>query len=634
MPVSSEESNYLGRLPLTQDFFVWFAAISAACRLAADEPATPPLNDRFHDAIRLTGTPATAASTTSGATHEPGEAAVPCNTAGQTVWWTWTAPASGLLRLSVAEDAVFSTALGVFAGDAVDSLELLASNRSDWGITCVGAETRMRGQIEVTVTGGHTYHVAADWHTYRPAGYLGLPDIAPCVDCPSPVLGGPVSFSLEFIAAPTNDTWAAATSVTGNHATLGADTAGAGIEPGEPNGLFHTVWWSWTAPRSGLLAFGNNLPAPKPAPTAATLQAHLPTPAYDNPLGWPAGVVIPIGTPNHDGTGGDSTGVIIQTGGGVIDIFPPVQCGVAVELNPPPPFLPAVRLFSGPSLDHLTPLGGGSVTNAYTARVEAGTTYFFALGSTTPAMGMAAFEFQLTAPENDNFAARLPLTGTVADATGHNVGATVETSEPVLAPGAAGHSVWWTWTAPDDGLAEWTVTSTNFNPTLALFRGGSLSSLQLEGSSATGSLIQRVAAGETWQLAVDGTAGHEEGDYGLALKVEPLAPELASPPTRQADGSRLLRVDHLRGRGILIFAASELSAWAPIWAGVVNADTATFRDYTAQASDSRYYVVRLAVPGEEHWFIPPPAPGHDGDAPDHSSSAKFGGMQSRVIFEP
>ena len=597
-------------------------AALACLSLTEAHAGAPPLNDRFADAIPLAGAPVSATGSTAEATHEPGEPVVPGNTAGQPVWWTWTAPGDGLLTLTVAEDN-YSTALAVFDGADIASLQLLGSNQSIWG-NFLGHEVRMRPQLSVTVTAGHPYHIAADWNSYVPVGSAGAPIGTVCPTCPPPILppvGGPVAFTLGFVPAPANDSLANARGVSGNQAALTADTTGSSREPGEPDGLFHTVWWRWTAPRSGLLDFGTAVPAPKPAPTTTTMRARLPVPTYNDPLGWPAGAVIPIGSPTNSGGGWDNSGSIGSVSVGVIYTYNSgtvYDVSTLTERNPLPPFTPAVRLFTGPSLGELQLLAGGPLAQTNHARVEGGQTYYFALGSLTDAMGPAAFQFQLTAPENDNFADRMTITGVEAAATGHTVGATVEPGEPALSP--ASHSTWWTWTAPDDCVAEWSVAGTNFLPFLVAYHGSSLTTLQRVATGG-GGLTVRVAQGDVLQLEVlelPFPGSPAEGDYTLTLKAEPIAPELAAVPQKRTDGSQQFRVNHLRGRGILIYAAANFGGWPgwqPLWAGVVNADSATFVDHTAVGVESRYYLVRLAQPGDEKWFIPPPPPVIETNAP-------------------
>ena len=598
-----------------------FLAALAWSALTVVSAGAPPPNDRFAEATLLVGAPVSAEGSTAGATHEPGEPAVPGNTAGQSVWWTWTAPGDGLLTLTAAPSFFFySTALAVFGGEAVDSLQLLGSNESIWA-NRFGREIRMREQLSVTVAAGRQYHIAADWNSFVPIGAIPGPVVVVCPDCPPPILppvGGPVTFTLGFIPAPSNDAFEQSGRLSGNHERLVADTTGSSQETGEPEGLFHTLWWRWTAPRSGLLDFGPGVPAPKPVPTSMTVRTQLPVPVYDDPLGWPAGMVIPIDRPIYtggNGSGGGSIGVIIVgPGGGWWPDF-----NFPYEQNPPPPFTPAVRLFAGDSLSELELLAGGPLTQTNRLEVVGGQTYHFELGSLTEAMGPAAFELQLTAPENDNFADRVTITGTEAKATGHTVGATLEPGDPAPALGLAGHTAWWTWTAPEDCVAIWSVTSPTSFPLLAVYHGSTLTNL--ENVTVAGEFRLRVARGEVLQLEVVSytTFGsYAKGDYTIVLKAEPIPPELDAAPRKLADGSRQFQVNRLRGRGILIYASADLSrlssysqSWpplGPLWAGVVNADSATFLDRTPASDESRYYVVRLAQPGDEKWFVLPPPP--------------------------
>lgn len=588
--------------------FAWARAALAAA-------GSPAANDNWAAATPLTGATAIVTGNTAGATAEAGEPAVPGNTAGQTVWWTWTAPGDGLLALEV-EESDFSTAVAIYAGEALSSLQLRSSNASVWG-NCWSTETRMRPKLQATVEAGRRYFIAADWNRFVPVapGFPGI-DQPACVECPPvepPPMGGAVAFALKFQPAPANDRLAAAVDLVGDLGEAAADTASAGTELGEPGGLYRTVWWKWVAPRSGWLSLGADVPAAKPAPSAETLEARLPVPAYDHPLGWPAGTVIPIGSPTNGGSGGggggSTTGVIFigGGGGGGGDL---INCFQLVEQNPQPSFEPALKVFAGDSLPELRLVAVGTPSQTFRTRVEAGTTYRFALGSQTDAGGPASFKFRLTAPENDDFSQRIAISGVEARATGHLAGATQEPGEPNHLSGASGHSAWWTWTAPDDGLADWTVTSTNFTPVLAAYHGLELTALsRIPAGNSPSNLNFRVKAGERVQLAVDALGAEGEGDYTLALKVEPLAPELDSAPTRLIDGSTQFRVNHLRGRGFLVFGSGDLQGWQFLWAGVVNSDAAVFRDFAAIGTGVRYYVVRLALPGEEQWFVPPPASG-------------------------
>ena len=89
--------------------------------------AVPPSNDNFSSRITVTGTSNSVVGSNVGATREPGEpfdAGVP---GGQSVWWSWTAPASGVVTISTAGSS-FDTTLGVYTGNSISNLTLIASN--------------------------------------------------------------------------------------------------------------------------------------------------------------------------------------------------------------------------------------------------------------------------------------------------------------------------------------------------------------------------------------------------------------------------------------------------------------------------------------------------------------------------
>ena len=110
-----------------------------------------PANDNFSNAIELTGISTTATGTNVESTGETGEPIVSTTATilidgvptsfsldgttytsnANTVWWKWTAPVSGLTTIDTngsgtADD--IDTVLGIYTGNAVDSLTLIGSN--------------------------------------------------------------------------------------------------------------------------------------------------------------------------------------------------------------------------------------------------------------------------------------------------------------------------------------------------------------------------------------------------------------------------------------------------------------------------------------------------------------------------
>ncbi len=125
----------------------------------------------------------------------------------------------------------------------------------------------------------------------------------------------------------------------------------------------------------------------------------------------------------------------------------------------------------------------------------------------------------VVAPVNDNYADALELSGDTGTTTGTNLYATVETSEP---GSKQGYTVWWTWTAPADGIVTFDTIGSGFDTQLGIYRGTLLSTAQLlvsnddiEYPTNLFSRVQlRVNANETYHIVVAGY-GENMGDIKL-----------------------------------------------------------------------------------------------------------------------
>jgi hypothetical protein len=124
------------------------------------EATPPPANDAFESATPLTGRveeepgepPFYFASTTGyswGATKQSGEPDHAGDPGGASVWYSWTAPATGSIRLS-AQGNWFQPLVTIYAGSTLSGLTPLASAAPFGG---------MEG---VPVTAGTTYRIAVD----------------------------------------------------------------------------------------------------------------------------------------------------------------------------------------------------------------------------------------------------------------------------------------------------------------------------------------------------------------------------------------------------------------------------------------------------------------------------------------
>src|SRR2546423_15281609 len=80
-----------------------------------------PANNNFANAIPLSGLSVTTSGSNVGATRESGEPNNAGVSGGASVWWTWTAPDSGLITVDTFGSS-FDTTLGVYTGNAVNAL--------------------------------------------------------------------------------------------------------------------------------------------------------------------------------------------------------------------------------------------------------------------------------------------------------------------------------------------------------------------------------------------------------------------------------------------------------------------------------------------------------------------------------
>lgn len=125
-----------------------------------------PFNDGFAQSAILTGASGAAAGWNLNATQEPGEPAHAASSGGKSVWWQWTADASGTATFDT-HGSGFDTLLAVYTGSNVPTLAGVASNDDD------GAAGNASG-LSFAATAGTTYRIAVDGKS----GAVGAVDLA------------------------------------------------------------------------------------------------------------------------------------------------------------------------------------------------------------------------------------------------------------------------------------------------------------------------------------------------------------------------------------------------------------------------------------------------------------------------
>jgi Fibronectin type III domain/PASTA domain/Divergent InlB B-repeat domain len=189
----------------------------------------PPPNDNLASAVVLSGASTSRLDDTNeGATLEAGEDDSVAGTAGgASVWYMWTAPASGQTTIDT-ETSDLNTLLGVYTGGSVNALTEVAAN-DDW-------QTEFTSQVTFAATMGTVYWIRVDG---------GDADT------------GTINLHLHDVPPPPNDNFASAIVLSGASASRTDDTnTGATLEAGEPPTVAASpagasIWYSWTAPDKG-----------------------------------------------------------------------------------------------------------------------------------------------------------------------------------------------------------------------------------------------------------------------------------------------------------------------------------------------------------------------------------------------
>jgi hypothetical protein len=147
-----------------------------------------------------------------------------------------------------------------------------------------------------------------------------------------------------------------------------------------------------------------------------------------------------------------------------------------------------------------------------TFRVVEGEEYRIAVDGYGGAAGSIVLNWQVLAPPpNSSFANAVELVGSSGTIRGDSTGSSKEPDEPDHAGSAGGSSVWYRWTAPQDGVAIVDTFGSDFDTLLAVYRGSSLGLLDHVAANDDAGRPQsrvtfRVAEGDDLRIAVDGYA--------------------------------------------------------------------------------------------------------------------------------
>jgi hypothetical protein len=489
-------------------------------------PATPPANDDHTNRIALTGADFTISGSNIDATREP-TLAIDAIDSPASVWWRWTAPATGRYQASV-ESQTFSPSLTI----------------RDVTNPGGGVPGYDQSRISFSATVGEQFD-------FRVAAYGGA-------------MGNfTLSVSNLTLIAPPNDSFSAAILMTGFPATESGTTLGATTEPDEPGSTVASVWYRWTAPSNVIAAveiapvYGSELRVYSGtalsnlvlvAGDVATSIVAFPAEAgrdyyfsVDDYYGIPGNFTLTLRaarTPTND----SFANAVVLNG------LPANVLGsnreASLESGEPSHFEESVWYrWVAPSNAHyvlsiensypsyrsflVTPYTGTSVSNLIRATPATPapepnfTTRFFGSAGTEYYLAVSGYagsgdSFRLSIrpalpPPNDNFADRIAISGLIVATSGSLIDASLESGEP-LDDSYSDKTAWWSWTAPESRqVVVWPSNPSDY-VRCKIFSGTTLTAL-----SPVSDLILNAQAGQTYAIQVAG-----RGQATFTLNIAPV----------------------------------------------------------------------------------------------------------------
>jgi|GEM_PF-1011155 len=123
-------------------------------RLSLQAAISPPTNDMFANLSQMAGETGQISAINLNATKEYGEPNHANNPGGKSVWWSWTAPVTGIASINT-HGSNFDTLLAVYTGIAINDLAGIAANDNDGSIGNTSG-------VSFTAQAGTSYQIAVD----------------------------------------------------------------------------------------------------------------------------------------------------------------------------------------------------------------------------------------------------------------------------------------------------------------------------------------------------------------------------------------------------------------------------------------------------------------------------------------
>lgn len=492
--------------------------------------AVPPANDAFANRALITAGSTQSVGSSVDASAETSEPRNPSVAGGKSVWWSWTAAASSSVTISTTGSS-FDTTLAIYTGTALGNLVLIGSNDDAGGTQSAVTFSAVAGTTYAIQVDGYSGATGAVTLNHPQTGAApGAPVIVTNPANVSVLIGQPMSIQVVAQGDATlayqwyrNDQL-----ISGATAAVFSKPSAALGDEGEYQVIVTNA--KGTALSSiAYVAIEQTAIIPENDPFSA---ATVITGASGRVRASNRLATGETSEPNHASASTPLASVwwkwtASANGQLTLDTF-----GSSFDTT--------LAAYTGTALGALTVRGSsndadGTLQSRVSFQVLSGQSVWIAIDGAGAAEGAIVFNY-LFQPDtvsvpNDNFAARTALgSGSVA-ATGTNIGATGEVGEPDhIGSSSPLASAWWSWTSSQTGTVVIDTNGSDFDTTLAVYSGTSLSGLTLLGANDDGGdgrnsrVTLVVQSGQFLQMAVDGF-GSAQGSINLNVAFTPGLPQ-------------------------------------------------------------------------------------------------------------
>jgi hypothetical protein len=435
-------------------------------------------NDDFAACVTLVGSYGARAAHNFDATRQSGEPAHAGDSGGHSLWFCWTAPTNTPVTFDTI-GSTFDTLLGVYVGNTVSTLSLVASNDD------IIPGQYVQSTLTFTPIQGTTYHIAVDGYGGA-SGIIALNWNQSGAPAPDLIIWGPAAspsvITRTFSAGDCEVLEGCATVGTHRLLTFTTETrniGGGDLVLGNPatNSLFY---WASCHGHYHFEQFADYTLLDTNGNVVAS--GHKVGFCLEDVRAW-SPTSNPASRYNCNSQG-------IQAGWS--DVY---AAGLPCQ------YIDITGLDPGNYILRMVVNPAGLIAESTTNNNVTTVPVTIPVDCTTPTA-------------NDNFSSPTLLAGSPLSISQYNACASKESGEPNHAGNPGGHSVWFIWTPTSNQTAIVTTRRSDFDTLLAVYTGSSVSALSLIASNDDlSSVIHQSAVsfeaitGTAYRIAVDGYNG-------------------------------------------------------------------------------------------------------------------------------